>query len=232
MHNGTVISWKIVVVCFIMFGAFYIPELCNTDSPDDNPYNRYLFTEPGTFSYEISDSLGQVVLLESNIESNILLEQANLVRHFNETLNRQQNDTMTKIVYVLAFISAVAVFFGYKTMRDIRETAKGEIATMSDFYTRAFDTLQETATISKEIVVSSRQSVKEILDETTQKLKKHEEKLEDTEKRLEKAKIKINEYLGLIDKYHMEEESNIKETSDEARETYLGKKDSFFGKDK
>lgn len=90
---------------------------------------------------------------------NIPLEVLKEVKYFNETLNQRQNETLQLILYVVAFISIVATFFGYKTIKDIRDAAESESKKITTQYENSFTLLNELNGIYKADIVGAKTKI-------------------------------------------------------------------------
>jgi hypothetical protein len=167
---------------------------------------------------QFTDSLMQSK--EVNIEKELLSQLISEVKYYNEILNREQNDTLSYIVYIIAFFSIVAGFFGYRTIRDIRESVKEESNKITDFYEKTFSLLNDQAKISKDFY-----------DIQYKNLNKKTEEVED---KIRDAKIEINRMVGQlndieakvsvqIDEKQEERDNMKKETSNKiTKDTFKG----------
>lgn len=81
---------------------------------------------------------------------NIPLEILKEVKSFNEVLSQRQNETLQLIVYVVAFVGIIATFFGYKTIKDIKESAEKESNKISDQYTKSYELLNNQVKLSND----------------------------------------------------------------------------------
>ncbi|MCK5050199.1 MAG: hypothetical protein KAS53_00570 [Candidatus Cloacimonetes bacterium] len=101
------------------------------------------------------------------------------MKTYNEILYQKQSDTFQVIIYILAIFSIVAGFFGYKTIKDIREKALQESEKLSEFYKQTFSLLNNQAEISKDFY-------NEQYSGLTIKVKEEREKIENLSKTVEK----------------------------------------------
>jgi len=108
----------------------------------------------------------------SNIDKQVLTQLITEVKYFNEILNREQNDTLSYIVYIIAFFSIVAGFFGYRTIKDIRESVKEESKKITEFYEKTFSLLNDQARISKDFYDLQYKSLNEKVKEAEIELKR------------------------------------------------------------
>lgn len=85
---------------------------------------------------------------------NVPVEVLKEVKHFNEVMNQKQTDMLQMLVYVVAFFSIIATFFGYKTIKDIKDHAKDEMDKVGVFYAKSFDHLNNMSKLSEDFINS------------------------------------------------------------------------------
>jgi archaellum component FlaG (FlaF/FlaG flagellin family) len=142
------------------------------------------------------------ITTNESTEKQLMFETINQVKYFNEILNREQKDTMSYIVYVIAFFSIVAGFFGYKTINDIRGSLKDESKNITSFYEKTFSLLNEQASISKNFYELQYKVLEEKMNGYKTDLEKLVERSTEIEtkvnRKIEKDKMETHEMTKII----------------------------------
>lgn len=169
----------------------------NTTSQDENP-----FLNP------------KIVEQKVNIPLEILKE----VKSFNEVLNQRQNDTLQMILYVVAFIGIIATFFGYKTIKDIKENADNETKKITAQYEQTFKLLNDISETYKKEIVAKISEMLALKQELTQLKIANEHSLQAFDSSIKKLDNSINEREGdfknlLEDLKDIQQKINTQETT-------------------
>lgn len=146
----------LVVVALLLFGFWIFAE--KQDETLREIKNELSLIKQNKFNN--MDNLAKVLkekdltsvekdVLKVSEQVNIPLEVLKEVKYFNQMLNEKQQDTLQFIVYILAFFSIIATFFGYKTITNIKNSADREAEKLSNQYKSAYDLLKEQAELSK-----------------------------------------------------------------------------------
>lgn len=142
---------------------------------------------------------------------NIPLEILKEVKSFNEALNEKQNETLQLVVVIIAFFSIIATFFGYKTIRDIKDAAIDEEQKLTKRYENIFNHLENITFVTKKLSDEVYTRSKEDIEEDKKELQILKEQFENLKKDTEE---KINELENSFKKTMEEKEKDFKNTKD------------------
>ncbi len=134
-------------------------------------------------------------------EVNIPLEILKQVKYFNEVMTQKQNDTIQIIVYVIAFFSIVAAFFGYKTINSIKESAEKENNKLAKQYELAHDLLNEQIALSNRFYDSSYRKLSEEYKRVSEEYKKMKEDIQNTRDENQELKDILDKEMRFSEKH-------------------------------
>lgn len=178
-----ILPWIFTVIIIIAFGYFLNNFMEKQNESMKNMQiqmaqitnqKQFLVDKDGTLQ---KNSLKKLETIENefrkNVEENKIVEQKiNIplevlkeVKGFNEALNQRQNETLQLILYVVAFISIIATFFGYKTIRDIKDTADNETKKITSQYEQTFKLLNDITKMYKDDISTQTKDLLNLKDE-------------------------------------------------------------------
>ncbi len=204
--NNQIFNGILLVVVLGIFSLF-IYNVEETQSVSFNKLIDYRL-KPIEHIHEQNSSVVKVKKINTNETQalNILKE----VKHFNEMLNQKQSDSTRLIIYLIAFISIIGTFFGYKTVKDIRDNARSEFAEVKEFYITVHDNMNKQSDIMS-------QSFEFMNKQLTTEINKKVEELAQMDEKLQDMQINLGFREEEVEEKEEERKKQYKEDTEENR---------------
>lgn len=226
------VTWKVIIQTFIMlcilvifaFSFFFYANKQNEVSQQIHKDLNHLDNTQISVMKDLIHIMNQKNIVDRNEDVIKISEQTNIpleilkeVKYFTEIMNQKQHDTLQFIVYILAFFSIIATFFGYKTIIHIKENAEKESEKLTAQYSGAYQLLKQQAELSKNFYEIQYSTFANELDAKTVKLKSLTEEQMGLSEDIKKQREDFLELLGLANLGHDLREKEMKKLKEKLK---------------
>lgn len=156
--------------------------------------------------------------IAQNIDKDILIEMIKENKYYNETLSNYQSKTISTITYVVGFFAVVAMFFGYRTISDIKQNATEETNKLSSIYNHTFEILKTQAESNKSTQENTHKKIDAAMDKLEAKLQSTTRTIDDHVANYAELAKKYEILKTDIDNIRVEQDKKAEESDRESQE--------------